>query len=151
MGNTYAMVNERKKEWLRQWAKIMLIVEQSVSRRERLSQQSKYSKKMSDGSRVLITRLIQSVIDPSAPLFSSSIISSVQTDERENIEKLGNIFYDQLRRHLEPEIGSVHSKTKSLANASIHTNNMNKMSKQELFRNARQKDSFSSFDITPLI
>ena len=35
MGNTYAMVNERKKEWLRQWAKIMLIVEQSVSREER--------------------------------------------------------------------------------------------------------------------
>ena len=34
MGNTYAMVNERKKEWLRQWAKIMLIIEQSVSREE---------------------------------------------------------------------------------------------------------------------
>ena len=61
MGNTYAMVNERKKEWLRQWAKIMLIVEQSVSRKERLAQQSNYSKNMPDGSRVLVTRLIQSV------------------------------------------------------------------------------------------
>lgn len=61
MGNTYAMVNERKKEWLRQWAKIMLIVEQSVSRGERLAQQSNYSKKMADGSRVLVTRLIQTV------------------------------------------------------------------------------------------
>lgn len=61
MGNTYAMVNERKKEWLRQWAKIMLIVEQSVSRKERLAQQSNYSKKMADGSRVLVTRLIQTV------------------------------------------------------------------------------------------
>jgi hypothetical protein len=62
MGNTYAMVNERKKEWLRQWAKIMLIVEQSVSRQERLKQQSNYSKNMPDGSRVLVTRLIQTVI-----------------------------------------------------------------------------------------
>ena len=61
MGNTYAMVNERKKEWLRQWAKIMLIVEQSVSREERLAQQSNYSKKMVDCSRVLVTRLIQTV------------------------------------------------------------------------------------------
>lgn len=61
MGNTYAMVNERKKEWLRQWAKIMLIIEQGVSREERLVQQAKYSKQMSDGSRVLITRLVQSV------------------------------------------------------------------------------------------
>jgi hypothetical protein len=61
MGNTYAMVNERKKEWLRQWAKIMLIVEQSVSRKERLAQQSNYSKKMPDGSRILVTRLIQTV------------------------------------------------------------------------------------------
>jgi hypothetical protein len=61
MGNTYAMVNERKKEWLRQWAKIMLIVEQSVSTKERLAQQSNYSKKMPDGSRVLVTRLIQTV------------------------------------------------------------------------------------------
>lgn len=62
MGNTYATVNERKKEWLRQWAKIMLIVEQSVSRKERLAQQSNYSKKMPDGSRVLVTRLIQTVM-----------------------------------------------------------------------------------------
>ena len=61
MGNTYAMVNERKKEWLRQWAKIMLIIEQSVSREERLAQQSNYSKAMPDGSRVLVTRLIQTV------------------------------------------------------------------------------------------
>ncbi len=61
MGNTYATVNERKKEWLRQWAKIMLIVEQSVSRKERLIQQSKYSKRMPDDSRVLVTRLIQTV------------------------------------------------------------------------------------------
>jgi transient receptor potential cation channel subfamily V member 5 len=61
MGNTYAMVNERKKEWIRQWAKIMLIVEQSVSREERLAQQCNYSKKMPDGSKILVTRLIQTV------------------------------------------------------------------------------------------
>lgn len=64
MGNTYAMVAERKNEWLRQWAKIMLIVEQSVSREERLAQQAHYSKQMPDGSRVFVTRLIQTVCIP---------------------------------------------------------------------------------------
>jgi transient receptor potential cation channel subfamily V member 5 len=64
MGNTYAMVNERKNEWIRQWAKIMLIVEQSVSREERLAQQSNYSKKMPDGTKILVTRLIQTVCSP---------------------------------------------------------------------------------------
>ena len=62
MGNTYAMVNERKKEWLRQWAKIMLIIEQSVSPKERIVQQSNYSGKMPGGSRILVTRLIQTVM-----------------------------------------------------------------------------------------
>ena len=63
MGNTYAVVNERKNEWIRQWAKTMLIIEQSVSPKERWAQQGNYSKLMPDGSRVLVTRLIQSVSD----------------------------------------------------------------------------------------
>ena len=75
MGNTYARVNERKKEWLRQWAKIMLIVEQSVSRKERLAQQSHYSRRMPDGTRVLVTRLIQTVSDEWFRQFHSHSIS----------------------------------------------------------------------------
>ncbi|CAF1176893.1 unnamed protein product [Adineta steineri] len=132
MGNTYATVNERKKEWLRQWAKIMLIVEQSVSRKERLAQQSNYSKKMPDGSRVLVTRLIQT------------------PDERSSIETMGTLYYEQLLRHLEPENISIQSKTKSIAANSGHSITGVKI-KQELFRNHQLPDSFSSFDTTALI
>ena len=31
MGNTYTLVNETQKEWLRQWAHIVLAIEQTVS------------------------------------------------------------------------------------------------------------------------
>ncbi|CAF1153906.1 unnamed protein product [Adineta ricciae] len=137
MGNTYAMVNERKKEWLRQWAKIMLIVEQSVSRKERLVQQSNYSRKMPDGSRVLITRLIQT------------------SEERTSIESMGTLYYEQLLRHLEPENVSIHSKTKSIAANSQHSASLHGAvtirSRQEIFRNHQLPDSFGSFDTAALI
>ncbi|CAF3232742.1 unnamed protein product [Rotaria socialis] len=136
MGNTYAMVNERKKEWLRQWAKIMLIIEQSVSREERLAQQSNYSKRMPDGSRLLITRLIQSA------------------DERTSIESMRSFYYDQLRRHLEPESISIQSKTKSIAAISQHSSllpgPLPVKNNQDLLRNLRTQGSFSSFDTTAL-
>lgn len=31
MGNTYTLVNETQKEWLRQWAHIVLVIEQTVT------------------------------------------------------------------------------------------------------------------------
>lgn len=31
MGNTYTLVNETQKEWLRQWAHIVLTIEQTVT------------------------------------------------------------------------------------------------------------------------
>ncbi|CAF1428841.1 unnamed protein product [Adineta ricciae] len=137
MGNTYAMVNERKKEWLRQWAKIMLIVEQSVSREERLAQQSNYSKKMPDGSRVLVTRLIQTY------------------DERLSIENMGGDYYNQLRRHLEPENISMQSKTKSIAANSQHSasarENGPAKTKQSLLRDQHARDSIGSFDVSALM
>ncbi|CAF0818866.1 unnamed protein product [Rotaria sp. Silwood1] len=132
MGNTYAMVNERKKEWLRQWAKIMLIVEQSVSRKERLAQQSNYSKKMPDGSRILVTRLIQT------------------SDERLAIENMRIDYYHQLQKHLEPESLSTQSKAKIAAanlqqNSSVRGNVVAK-TKQDLLRNQHAQNSFNSFD-----
>ncbi|CAF0992320.1 unnamed protein product [Rotaria sordida] len=134
MGNTYAMVNERKKEWLRQWAKIMLIVEQSVSRKERLAQQSNYSKKMPDGSRILVTRLIQT------------------PDERLAIENMRVDYYHQLQKHLEPETLSTQSKTKSNISNSQHNpaikgNDVAK-TKRDLLRNQQGQDSFNSLDLT---
>ena len=153
MGNTYAMVNERKKEWLRQWAKIMLIVEQSVSRKERLAQQWNYSKKMPDGSRVLVTRLIQTVGISFGEIYIFFSIS--KSDEREGIESMRNDYYNQIRRRLEPENASQQSKTKSIAavsqmSTSVHPNGAAKL-KQDAFRNQAAHGSFNSFDTTALL
>ncbi|XP_046567437.1 LOW QUALITY PROTEIN: transient receptor potential cation channel subfamily V member 5-like [Haliotis rubra] len=56
MGNTYQVISETQKEWFRQWAKIVLVVEQSVTTDERRQQQIKYSQPMADGRRALVIR-----------------------------------------------------------------------------------------------
>ena len=151
MGNTYAMVNERKKEWLRQWAKIMLIVEQSVSRKERLAQQWNYSKKMPDGSRILVTRLIQTVSLLFCLLFNKYFLFDFKADERENIENMRTDYFHQLRKHLEPESSSQQSKTKVVpVIASLRPSSATK-TRQELFRNQVPQESFGSLDTTALI
>ncbi|KAF6022629.1 Nan [Bugula neritina] len=60
MGNTYTLVNETQKEWLRQWAHILLAVEQTVPPAERLDQQKKYSQPMENNKRALAIRWHQS-------------------------------------------------------------------------------------------
>ena len=65
-----------------------------------------------------------------------------------------NIYYEQLRRHLEPESISIQSKTKSIATNSLHNNStygvIGIKAKQDVFQNQRPLDNFSSFDITTL-
>ncbi|XP_048774111.2 transient receptor potential cation channel subfamily V member 5-like isoform X4 [Ostrea edulis] len=56
MGNTYQLVNETQKEWFRQWAKIVLVVEQSVTTEIRRTQRLKYSQPSADGDRMFIVR-----------------------------------------------------------------------------------------------
>ena len=41
MGDTYAKIAEIKNEWMRQWARTVLIVERSISPKERLRQQNR--------------------------------------------------------------------------------------------------------------
>jgi hypothetical protein len=64
-------------------------------------------------------------------------------------------YYEQLKRHLEPENTSLQSKTKSIAANSQHSSSVHGVvgvkHKQDLFRNQRPLDSFSSFDMTALI
>lgn len=58
MGNTYLMVAETKKEWTRQWARIVLTTERMLTPAKRLAAQKKYSQSLgSDGERALIMRL----------------------------------------------------------------------------------------------
>ncbi len=65
-------------------------------------------------------------------------------------------YYEQLKRHLEPENISLQSKTKSIAANSHHSSLLHGIvgvkNKQDLFRNQRPHDSFSSsFDTTALM
>lgn len=79
-----------------------------------------------------------------------------QPDERNSIENMRTLYYEQLRRHLEPDVTSLQSKTKSIAansqhSASLHGTNVVK-NKQDVFRNHQLPDSFtSSFDTTGLM
>ncbi|KAL5011500.1 hypothetical protein ScPMuIL_010051 [Solemya velum] len=59
MGNTYQLVNETQKEWLRQWAKIILVVEQTVTKSERRKAYKTYTQPM-DGGFALSIRWHQS-------------------------------------------------------------------------------------------
>ncbi|XP_052720179.1 transient receptor potential cation channel subfamily V member 5-like isoform X10 [Crassostrea angulata] len=56
MGNTYQLVNETQKEWFRQWAKIVLVVEQSVSTEIRKEERLTYSHPSADGDRNFVVR-----------------------------------------------------------------------------------------------
>ncbi|XP_070176745.1 transient receptor potential cation channel subfamily V member 5-like isoform X3 [Littorina saxatilis] len=57
MGNTYELVSNTQKEWFRQWAKIVLMIEQSVTPRRRVLEQIKYTQPMADGKgRVFVVR-----------------------------------------------------------------------------------------------
>ena len=42
MGDTYAKIAEIKNEWMRQWARTVLIVERGIAPAERLRQQDLY-------------------------------------------------------------------------------------------------------------
>jgi hypothetical protein len=66
------------------------------------------------------------------------------------------IYYEQLRRHLEPENTSLQSKRKSSNANSQHSASVHGITiaktKQDLFRNQRPPDSFSSsLDATGLM
>jgi len=80
----------------------------------------------------------------------------LKSDERLSIENMREDYYNQLRRHLEPEIASIQSKTKSITANSHHSIPLHGITgvknKQDLFRNQRPHDSFSSsFDTTALM
>ncbi|XP_023334395.1 transient receptor potential cation channel subfamily V member 6 [Eurytemora carolleeae] len=56
MGDTYAKIAEIKNEWMRQWARTVLIVERGIPPAERLRQQDLYSERNSDGKKCLVMK-----------------------------------------------------------------------------------------------
>jgi hypothetical protein len=87
--------------------------------------------------------------------FIFGILFLLKLDERLSVENMRADYYAQLRKHLEPENASIQSKTKSIAANSQHSVSMRRNSvgkmKQDLFRNQRPLDSFSSFDTAALM
>lgn len=55
MGHTYEDIASRPNEWLRQWARIVLAIERSMSKEERAANQTKYST-LRNGQKVFITK-----------------------------------------------------------------------------------------------
>nr|KAI8748501.1 transient receptor potential cation channel subfamily V member 5-like [Biomphalaria glabrata] len=60
MARTYEMVTNTQKEWFRQWANIVLVVEQTVTTESRRQQMIKYSVPFGDNERALMIRWHQS-------------------------------------------------------------------------------------------
>jgi len=56
MGDTYAKIAEIKNEWMRQWARTVLIVERSVPPGERLKQQNIYCDIDTQGNKALVMK-----------------------------------------------------------------------------------------------
>ncbi|XP_076436751.1 transient receptor potential cation channel subfamily V member 5-like isoform X2 [Babylonia areolata] len=60
MGNTYELVTHTQKEWFRQWAKIVLMIELTVTPDKRTAEQTKYTQPAAGGKgRVFVLRWYQ--------------------------------------------------------------------------------------------
>ncbi|CAG5117325.1 unnamed protein product [Candidula unifasciata] len=59
MGRTYELVTNTQKEWFRQWANIVLVVEQTVTKQCRREQMIKYSVPFGENERALMIRWYQ--------------------------------------------------------------------------------------------
>ena len=54
MSETYTKIAAIKNEWIRQWARIILLLERGIPPKERLIQQDIYSERMATGEKALI-------------------------------------------------------------------------------------------------
>ncbi|XP_076364510.1 LOW QUALITY PROTEIN: transient receptor potential cation channel subfamily V member 5-like [Tachypleus tridentatus] len=88
MGKTYQNIAERRNEWVRQWARIVLVVERGMPASDSLKQLSQYSQPMADGRRALVLRRQRSV------------------NELEEIRVLGNMKALHLENRRRQEAGS---------------------------------------------
>jgi len=61
MGDTYTRIAEIKNEWMRQWARTVLITERGIPPKERLRQQNLYSERMATGEKALVLKQTMSV------------------------------------------------------------------------------------------
>lgn len=78
MDHTQEITNDRPLEWLRQWGKQVLAVEQNINTNERLKQQQKYTNHLNSGEKALIVQWKQT------------------SDEREESKSKREIFQENI-------------------------------------------------------
>merc|ERR1719510_1128375 len=60
MGDTYGQVAAIKNEWMRQWARVVLLIERGIHPSQRLIEQNRYSEYMATGEKALILKQVMS-------------------------------------------------------------------------------------------
>ena len=88
MSDTYTRIAEIKNEWIRQWAKIILLLERGIPPKERLIQQDIYSERMSTGEKALILKQTLSVEE----LDEIRHIIEMKKTHRQSIKKRNDQF-----------------------------------------------------------
>ena len=83
MGDTYTKIAEIKNEWMRQWARVVLLIERQISPKQRLIEQNNYSEYMATGEKALILKQTMS----EEQLEEIKDIIEMKVAHRRNIEK----------------------------------------------------------------
>ena len=83
MGDTYTRIAEIKNEWMRQWARVVLLVERGIPPAQRLIEQNNYSEYMATGEKALILKQTMS----EEKLEEIQDIIEMKVSHRRNINK----------------------------------------------------------------
>ena len=83
MGDTYTKIAEIKNEWMRQWARIVLLIERGIAPKQRLIEQNNYSEYMATGEKALILKQTMS----ESQLEEIKDIIEMKVAHRRNIDK----------------------------------------------------------------
>lgn len=101
MDHTQETTNDRPNEWIRQWGRQVLVVEQNVNTKERLKQQQKYTHKLKTGERALIVQWQQKVKFSFFCLLLNSENVLVRffkkVNEREDAKFNNDAFYEDVK------------------------------------------------------
>ena len=88
MSDTYTKIAEIKNEWIRQWAKVILLLERGIPPKQRLIQQDIYSERMATGEKALILKQTLSVEE----LDEIKHIIEMKKSHRQSINRRREIF-----------------------------------------------------------
>ena len=88
MSDTYTKIAEIKNEWIRQWAKVILLLERGIPPQQRLIQQDIYSERMATGEKALILKQTLSVEE----LDEIKHIIEMKKSHRQSINRRRELF-----------------------------------------------------------